>query len=199
MIEAKAKVPAKKVPAKKVPAKKEPVRNQVGRPRKDTYRRRELWEARQAARLAVSLWEEKGRPEEVVPVSFSPKDLDKNDQARLNKWFPLMVKKGRPNKWRLGVLAQVIGWDDPVLMVRVLADWEMENGRELGTWWQVLKDVEQDPCTATQEDFIRGQFRQVVTVMRDRAKRFTPEGAEFFLETLWDFHSVWKENQAKRP
>ena len=25
------------------------------------------------------------------------------------------------------------------------------------------------------------------------------EGAEFFLETLWDFHSVWKENQAKRP
>lgn len=174
-----------------------PVRDQGGRPRKDTYRRKELWEARQAARLAVSLWEEKGRPEEVVPVSFSPIDLDKNDQARLNKWFPLMVKKGRPNKWRLGVLAQVIGWDDPVLMVRKLADWEMDNGRALGAWWQVLKDVEQDPCTATQEDFIRGQFRLGAQLEKEQVRLVTAVGTPV-KETLWDLQSVWKENQAER-
>jgi hypothetical protein len=162
------------------------------------YRRKELWEARQAARLAVRLWEEKGRPEEVVPVSFSPTDLDKNDQARLNKWFPLMVKKGRPNKWRLGVLARIIVWDDPVSMVGRLAGWELDNGRELGTWWQVLKDVEQDPCTETQEEFIRGQFHSGAQLEKHQVITATAVGTPT-IETPWDLQSVWKENQAKRP
>jgi hypothetical protein len=168
-----------------------PVRDQGGRPRKDTYRRKELWEARQAARLAVRRWEERGKPEEVVPLTFS-KDLDRNDQARLNKWFPLIVKKGRPNKWRLGILARLIVWDDPVLMVRELAE------RELGAWWQVLKDVEQDPCTETQEEVIRRHFRLAAQLTAHEIGMATPVGSPI-IETLWDLQSVWKENQALRP
>lgn len=173
-----------------------PVRDQGGRPRKDTYRRRELWEARQAARLAVRMWEEKGKPEEVVPVTFS-KELDRNDQARLNKWFPLMVKKGRPNKWRLGVLARIIVWDDPVLMVRELTRWDLDEKHELGTWWQVLKDVEQEPCTETQEEVIRGQFRLGAGLIACNAEMMTPVGSTR-PETPLDLESIWRENRDMR-
>lgn len=177
-------------PKAKGPAKKEPVRNKGGKTRKDTYRRKELWEARQAARLALQLWEEKGRPEEVVPVSFH-KALDTTDQARLTKWFPLIVKKGRPYKWRLGVLLKIMAWDDPVLMLKELA------GESWETWGKALKDAEVDPSTEAQEEVIRVHFRRWGQVHDYWLFMLPPQGTAT-PETVRDLESTWKANKDMR-
>lgn len=167
----------------------------MSRPKNSSYRQKELHEAREHARLAVDIWKEKGKPEVVFPVSFAPTELDKNAQASLNKWFPLMVIKGRPYKWQLGVLAQILVWDDPVSMLKkIIQEGEPERMSEL---WKVLKDVELEPCTKTQEEVIRDQFGSTVSLVAAGVKMMTPAGT-IPRQTDLDLRSVWKENQAMR-
>ena len=127
-----------------------------GRPRISDYLRKELWEARRVAREAYGTWKEIGMPDRVSQKQFSlqPRIL-LEDQARLNKWFPLILVSKKPHQWNLSVLGPIMRWDDPVVMLK-----EMIGGDPAAmAWWSVLKDVEENVYTQTQEETIRDAFR----------------------------------------
>lgn len=161
----------------------EAVRNPGGKPRKDTYRRRELWEARRAARVLLETWADKGEPEEVVSqkaFGALAAGLSTEDQARINKWFPLVIAARRPNKWNLKTLRSIMAWDDPVVMLGVLVTDDL-------AWWGVLKDVEENPCTQAQEEAVRGAYDVF------RLKGGTVVGDQRLVD-----YGIWKENKDKR-
>ena len=162
----------------------EAVRNPGGKPRKDTYRRKELWEARRAARVLLETWANKVQPEGVVSqkaFGALAAGLSTEDQARINKWFPLVIAGRRPNKWNLETLRSVLAWDDPVVMLGTLVR------SDPGAWWAVLKDAEENACTQAQEDAIRWAYSDLIqggpTVVGD--SRHVDYG-------------IWKENKDKR-
>jgi hypothetical protein len=162
----------------------EAVRNPGGKPRKDTYRRKELWEARKAARMLLEVWEAKGRAEEVVSQkAFGAlvAGLSTEDQARVNKWFPLVIAARRPNKWNLGILRSVLAWDDPVVMLGTLVR------SDPGAWWDVLKDAEENACTQAQEEAIRWAYSDLI-----QAGPTVPGDSR-----LVDC-GIWKENKDRR-
>lgn len=161
----------------------EAVRNPGGKPRKDTYRRKELWEARRAARVLLETWTNKGRPEEVVSqkaFGALAAGLSTEDQARINKWFPLVVAGRRPNKWSLKTLESIMAWDDPVVMLGVLVSVDL-------AWWGVLKDVEENPCTQAQEEAVRGAYSV-----------FIQSGPHVVGDSRLVDYGIWKENKDKR-
>ena len=161
----------------------EAVRNPGGKPRKDTYRRKELWEARRAARVLLETWADKGRPEEVVSqkaFGALAAGLSTEDQARINKWFPLVIAARRPNKWNLGILRSILAWDDPVVMLGVLVSVDL-------AWWSVLKDVEENACTQAQEEAVRGAYEV-----------FIQNGPHVVEDQRWVDFNIWKENKSKR-
>lgn len=137
-----------------------------GRPRKTEDPRGELFKARQAARLVLETWDKHGGPEQVEQGKFSLLcRLSFDDQARINRWFPVIVdKKSRHHVWDLSILRSIIRWDDPVDMLRYLAV------TDPGTWWGVLGAAEKVACSKLQEEVVRRAFdalRMSVTVPGD--------------------------------
>ena len=151
-----------------------------GRPRVSDYLRKELWEARRAARDAYAVWREAGMPEVVSQKQFSLEArLLIEDQARLNKWFPLILVSKKPHQWDLSVLRPILRWDDPVVMLQEMI------GNDPGSigWWSVLRDVEENPCSQIQEETIRSAFAK-------------PRGGDI---ALWDVDQpIYKNNLERR-
>jgi len=127
-----------------------------GRPRVSDYLRKELWEARRVAREAYKTWEKNGAPERVSQKQFS---LDARilieDQARLNKWFPMILVSKKPHQWNLSLLGPILRRDDPVVMIMEMISVDPVNEIR---WWKILEDVELQSYTQMQEEFIREAY-----------------------------------------
>jgi len=132
----------------------EPQAKKPGRPRADIDLAQELFEARRAARLALRVGA--GGPVEVKQASFGLLSrMSNDDQARLNRWFPLMKRGDGQNVWDLNILESILRWDDPVVMLKTLA------ADDPGAWAAVFREAEKTPCSKDLEDIIRIAFDKV--------------------------------------
>lgn len=133
-----------------MPKSGEPKRK-VGRPSKERDRREELWKARNAARIAVEAWVAMGAKGEIMSqqaVEYMSK-LSPTDLALVVEYFPLAVERKKSNTWDFAILSSILRWDDPVVMLRPLV---VSNP---AGWWSVLGQVEENPCSKSQEEIIR--------------------------------------------
>lgn len=104
--------------------------------------------------MVLDAWERIGGDEVVEQQTFSTRSRLSNEAgARLNRWFPVVVtRKGKKNHWDLSALRSVLQWDDPVVMLRSLAVSDPQS------WWGVLGQAEEKPCSKVQEDVVRMAF-----------------------------------------
>jgi hypothetical protein len=73
-------------------------------------------------------------------------------RTRLEDQFPLIVsKEGRKHRWDLSVLASILAWDDPVMMLKPLATSDP-------AWWGIFEKVQGKACTSDEEEVIRRAF-----------------------------------------
>ena len=122
-----------------------------GRPTKEQDRREELWKARNAARIAVEAWAAMGAKGETMSqqtVEYVSK-LSATDLALVVDYFPLAVERKKSNTWDFAILSSILRWDDPVVMLSPLVV------NDPAGWWSVLGQVEEKPCSKSQEEIIR--------------------------------------------
>ena len=156
----------------------------IGRPKDTEIRMDRLHQAREAARQLVEAWEGAGRPARVNAMSFGNKaGLDATRRATFTEFFPLVkVPKSKPHEWQLGVLRDLLTWDDPVEMVAHLAE------ADPGTWLRILKEIESEPCSQAQERVIRARFQSLVNESRDGGGGHPFDGGKI----------LWEQNKQQR-
>jgi hypothetical protein len=152
---------------------KKVAKNPGGRPRKGAGSRKDLWEAREAARMVLRAWEDGGNSfegSEGQPVLLT-KDkavllarLRSPQPTQLETWFPLMVVKdeGEADQWDLSILHAILGWDDPVVMAELLVACD---GRQ---WLDVLTKMESSVYSRSEENAVSGAFGALVQTFPTR-------------------------------
>jgi hypothetical protein len=122
-----------------------------GRPRKGTDIREELWRARATARAILRAYAtELELPRDIEQQLLGTRLKIRNeDLARLAKCFPLAADTAqKAHRWDLETLRSILSWDDPVTLV--VAHFTVDH-----SWWEIIRDVEETPCSAEQEEAIR--------------------------------------------
>ena len=117
---------------------------------KEIDQREELFKARAMAREVLEKYGNTGtifRTDVVLK-----KRMSDEARTRLEDQFPLIVsKEGRKHRWNLSVLASILAWDDPVVMLKPLATSDP-------AWWGIFEKVQGGACTSDEEEVIRRAF-----------------------------------------